>query len=278
MRTLQDFALPLGLLLLTIGVSAAQQPSSDSAPSPSKATVTTADFVPPQLLPLQRAISSADTCKEEAYGTVSLSLVVDRHGMPGKISVIDRTGSSVEELALRLVEEDSFKPATLNGEALDAKGSISISILACFATTQDGVGTTTEVLRLKGQPVQTLGKFSSVQDPEPQNGAATVSPAVRKPLNGRTPGVTPPVALNHVEAEFSEEARRGGFSGVCLVSVIVNGEGRPLNAKVIRSLGHGLDEKAIEAVNKYRFKPAMKDGSPISVMITVAVNFRFRDF
>jgi TonB family protein len=88
-------------------------------------------------------------------------------------------------------------------------------------------------------------------------------------------GVSAPVPLNQVEAEFSDEARRAKYQGVCLISLIVDAQGNPQNPRVIRALGMGLDEKALEAVRKYRFKPAMKDGrTPVPVMITVEVNFR----
>jgi protein TonB len=88
-------------------------------------------------------------------------------------------------------------------------------------------------------------------------------------------GVSAPVALNSVEAEFSDEARRAKYQGVCLISLIVDAQGNPQNPRVVRALGMGLDEKAIEAVKKYKFKPAMKDGkTPVPVMITVEVNFR----
>jgi protein TonB len=88
-------------------------------------------------------------------------------------------------------------------------------------------------------------------------------------------GVSAPVPLNSVEAEFSDEARRAKYQGVCLISLIVDAQGNPQNPRVVRALGMGLDEKALEAVRKYKFKPAMKDGHvPVPVMITVEVNFR----
>jgi|HubBroStandDraft_5_1064220.scaffolds.fasta_scaffold45837_1 protein TonB len=87
--------------------------------------------------------------------------------------------------------------------------------------------------------------------------------------------VSAPVALNSVEAEFSDEARRAKYQGVVLISMIVDTNGNPQNPRVVRPLGMGLDEKALEAVRKYKFKPAMKDGkTPVPVMITVEVNFR----
>jgi periplasmic protein TonB len=87
-------------------------------------------------------------------------------------------------------------------------------------------------------------------------------------------GISAPVPLNTVEAEFSDEARRAKYQGVCLIQLIVDAQGNPQNPRVIRPLGMGLDEKALEAVRKYKFKPAMKGSTPVPVMITVDVDFR----
>jgi len=87
--------------------------------------------------------------------------------------------------------------------------------------------------------------------------------------------VSAPVPLVQPEAEFSDEARRAKYQGVCLISLIVDAQGNPQNPRVVRALGMGLDEKALEAVRKYKFKPAMKDGkTPVPVPITIEVNFR----
>jgi TonB family protein len=87
--------------------------------------------------------------------------------------------------------------------------------------------------------------------------------------------VSTPVPLFIVDAEFSDEARRAKLQGVCLISLTVDAQGNPQNPQVVRALGMGLDEKALEAVRKYRFKPAMKDGRiPVPVRVTVVVNFR----
>jgi len=86
-------------------------------------------------------------------------------------------------------------------------------------------------------------------------------------------GVTAPIALFTPEAEFSDEARRQKYEGMCIVAVIVDAHGMPQNPRVMRHLGMGLDEKAIDAVMRYRFKPATKNGKPVPVAITVLVNF-----
>jgi periplasmic protein TonB len=87
-------------------------------------------------------------------------------------------------------------------------------------------------------------------------------------------GVTVPVPIFTPEAEFSDEARRQKYQGICLVAIIVDAHGLPQNVHVVRHLGMGLDEKAMEAIRKYRFRPATKDGRPVAAAITVEVDFR----
>jgi periplasmic protein TonB len=87
-------------------------------------------------------------------------------------------------------------------------------------------------------------------------------------------GVSKPVPVFSPAAEFSDEARRQKYQGVCIVSIIVDARGYPVDPRVTRSLGMGLDEKALEAVQRYRFKPAMKDGKPVASFVNVEINFR----
>ena len=74
-------------------------------------------------------------------------------------------------------------------------------------------------------------------------------------------------------AEFSDEARRAKYQGVSVVSLIVDAHGLPQRIRVVRKLGMGLDEKAVEAVKQYKFKPSMYQGKPVPVEITIEVNF-----
>jgi TonB family protein len=87
-------------------------------------------------------------------------------------------------------------------------------------------------------------------------------------------GVSNPVPLLTPEADFSDEARRQKFQGICMISLVVDTHGYPQNPRVVQPLGMGLDEKALAAVKLYRFKPALKDGKPVNARIWVAVNFR----
>ena len=87
-------------------------------------------------------------------------------------------------------------------------------------------------------------------------------------------GVSAPVPLYRPEPEYSEEARKAKFQGTVLLYVEIDEQGKTRNIRVVRPLGLGLDEKAIEAVSKWRFKPGMKGGAPVAVGATIEVNFR----
>jgi periplasmic protein TonB len=86
-------------------------------------------------------------------------------------------------------------------------------------------------------------------------------------------GVSPPVLIYSVDAEFSDEARRAKYQGVSVVSLVVDAHGMPRHVHTIRKLGMGLDEKAIEAVRQYKFEPGKRNGKPVAVAITIEVNF-----
>lgn len=87
-------------------------------------------------------------------------------------------------------------------------------------------------------------------------------------------GVSNPILIYAPDPEFSDEARRAKYQGVCVVSLIVDAMGNPQHVHIIRPLGMGLDEKAMEAVRQYKFRPAMYKGRPVAVMINIEVNFR----
>jgi TonB family protein len=86
-------------------------------------------------------------------------------------------------------------------------------------------------------------------------------------------GVSPPVPVHSPDPKYSKEAQHAKYQGICVLWLVVGADGLPRNIKVSRTLGYGLDEKAIEAVKKWRFKPATKDGKPVAVEVSVQVNF-----
>jgi TonB family protein len=86
-------------------------------------------------------------------------------------------------------------------------------------------------------------------------------------------GVTAPRAIYKPEPDYSDEARKVGFQGVVVLWAVIGADGRPVKLGVARSLGMGLDEKAVAAVQQWRFEPARKDGHPVAARIYVEVDF-----
>jgi TonB family protein len=87
-------------------------------------------------------------------------------------------------------------------------------------------------------------------------------------------GVSPPRLLYRVAPGFTKEARAAKLYGTVVLYVEIDPTGRATNFKVTQGLGLGLDEKAVEAVKKWKFKPGEKDGTPVTVAATIEVNFR----
>ena len=87
-------------------------------------------------------------------------------------------------------------------------------------------------------------------------------------------GVSAPVVVYKVDPGYSEQALRAKLSGSVLVSLVVGTDGRAQDIRIVRGLGLGLDEKAMDAVTQWRFRPGIKDGHPVPVQATIEVNFR----
>jgi TonB family protein len=95
---------------------------------------------------------------------------------------------------------------------------------------------------------------------------------------GQTPrlavGEGYPWLVSKADPEYTEHARRAGLSGTVLLRTVIDENGVPTQVAVIRGLGSGLDEKAIECVKQWHFHPAVKkDGRPIPVEVSLEVNF-----
>jgi len=86
-------------------------------------------------------------------------------------------------------------------------------------------------------------------------------------------GITKPELIHKVEPEYSEEARKAKWQGTVELKVVVDEHGKVREVQVTHPLGLGLDQKAIEAVQQWLFKPGMKDGKPVAVVATIAVAF-----
>jgi TonB family protein len=86
--------------------------------------------------------------------------------------------------------------------------------------------------------------------------------------------VTPPRVLLKTDPEYSEEARAAKYVGTVVLYLQIFPDGSPQNIRVVKGVGLGLDEKAVEAVSHWSFKPGTKEGQPVAVEAHIEVNFK----
>jgi protein TonB len=89
-------------------------------------------------------------------------------------------------------------------------------------------------------------------------------------------GIAPPGLLREVKPQYTEEARRAGVEGDVVLEIVVRADGTVGNVTILRSLGAGLDRRAVDAVRQWRFSPARRFGTPVDVLVEVAVEFKLR--
>lgn len=89
-------------------------------------------------------------------------------------------------------------------------------------------------------------------------------------------GVEPPSLLHEVKPAYTETARAGGIQGDVLLEIVVRRDGSVGDVRIVRGLGYGLDERAVEAVRLWRFAAARRTGVPVDVVVEVAMEFRLR--
>lgn len=253
---MQKLGLLLALLALTAGTALAQElaPSTQGGPT---STVSDSDIpwprrfidgsyaMSPQIIAprISQAVPAvypqADADGNALSGSCMLSMVVGANGVPVNIHVIESAGDAMDNAAIDAIKQSKFEPGILNKQPVAVR-------------------------------VQARVVFSTDRSP--------VIPALLVPMFRNSGGSRdydqPPALIHREDAEFSDEARRDRISGVVVISLLVGTDGLPTDLHVVKSVGAGLDEKALDAVSKYRFKPATKDGNPVPAKLTVEVSFR----
>jgi TonB family protein len=268
MRREFAFALiPFLPALLAIG----QQPTPPTSPPDTHRTITVpiGYFTAPQLLPGAYDLDASHHCKK-FDGAVLIGLIVDAQGSPQNIRLLRPTSTDLDKLAINVAAADRFTPGTRNGAPGAFAMQDEITLETCNETRKDHSGGNDALsLSLRSAPSQKLDILSPLP-PSAEPPQAAPAPGVYIP-GGR---ISAPVPIHLVTAQFSDEARRAHYQGVCTIGLIVDEQGNPQNVHIVRTLGMGLDEKAMEAVRQYKFKPGLKDGkTPVPVLITVEVDF-----
>lgn len=88
------------------------------------------------------------------------------------------------------------------------------------------------------------------------------------------PGIRPPRGLSIVDPKYTDAARKAKINGSVVVAVAINEEGGVDDVKIVRGLGYGLDQNAMDAARQSKFKPATKDGIPVPVQINMEMTFK----
>lgn len=237
-----------------------------------------------QPLPLRGAQSSANNTISE--------ITVERQGCDGSCpfyTLTLREGARSEYVGNRTIGNKIFggsghySAEPVSAEAFD-RLSKAVADLGFFNLPDDGPGSDggENVIITVKTPVQAkrVATNGFSRAPFPVWAVVTLADGVAanlhwEDLNGRL-GFYLPEAVSQVKAEYTEQARQAKLQGYVQVYVEVQADGTtsPEHMMVAHGLGMGLDQKAIEAVNKWKFKPAQINGKPMSWVTDVLVNFR----
>jgi TonB family protein len=160
-------------------------------------------------------------------------------------------------------EADSLYKRALEIEPDSTDAATTMELYAQFLERQ---GREDEANAMKDRAA-TLRKSKTAQPASLRQG---VNASVHRVGNG----VTPPSLVSKVEPEYTDEARIAKYQGTVVLYAEISPEGAAHNLRIMRGLGLGLDEKAIDAINQWKFKPGIKDGTPVTVAATIEVNYR----
>jgi TonB family protein len=174
-------------------------------------------------------------------GAVILHAIISKTGTVERLDVISGPGMLVSS-AQDAVRQWKYKPYLLNGEPVEVETSITVNY--------------------------TMADSTPLIGPVPPADEAN---AGVKQIGG---GVTSPKLISQPESNYTELAKQDKVEGVVLINMVVDEQGLPQHLHVSRGLGDGLNEKAVEAVKQYRFKPAMENGKPVAVWLNVEVEFK----
>ena len=190
---------------------------------------------------------------------------IDRHRLP-----------SQRELAPAIFRIDTDPPeaiVTLLGEHPPYRPDMLLPV-GDYSVVVSAPGYKSRKRTIQHGTVPSLVHVQLQRIPSAPDSKSVPSGGTRGGVFPRIGGATSPRLLSKVEPDYSEEARDAKLQGTVMLAVEVWEDGVAHNIRVVRSLGLGLDEKAVEAARKWRFLPGMKDGKPVRVAAQIHMSFR----
>lgn len=194
---------------------------------------------PPTLAHAVSAVYTDEMLKSKNGGVSVWSVVIRADGTPADTHLVEPLGSSFDTAAIEAINRSKFEPGKLSGNPVAVRVGVAVPF---------HLG--------KYPSIPVVGIIERDLDPGDKH---------RKLANAST------AMIHEVSPSFSADAIKARYQGVSVVSILVGEDGVPSDARILRALGMGLDGKVVEAVMRCRFRPAMKDGSPVSVRIDIAV-------
>jgi TonB family protein len=233
---------------------------------------------PAALAPTDLSPIVSNDCKYRGAGIIRLSLVISPQGIPENITSLYPVNDDFDRAAIGIAKVDHFVPGAKEGVPVPVAQELEIKVTLCTIQVIDSDGKASNRLRLESVPVQTLSR--APKNPLPSlPPAMTPIPVTPENINRLekmkvNTEVSPPVPLKTPAAEFPPDQRLLGDEGTCLISLVVDANGSPQAMRVVHGISEAFDEKALEAVAKYRFIPAKKNKEAIPTRMSIAVNFR----
>jgi TonB family protein len=189
-----------------------------------------------------------------------------------KAEAADSTKASRARLWMAIAQQSQDRFDTADGyyqKALaveDPKSDLAATIMELYG----------KFLRQEGKEDEASRMLNSARDIRKEKAAEALANSQPSSADVRKIGgnVKAPKLIAKVEPEYTEEARLAKYDGSALLAVEVGTDGRVGHIRVVRALGLGLDQKAVEAVTKWRFEPATENGQPVTVKAQIEVNFR----
>jgi TonB family protein len=191
--------------------------------------------------------------KKSQQGQIVLRATIATDGTVKDVSIVAGE-PSLADLVAAAVRKWRYVPAMRAGQFIESAKEISIA----YRVGGD--------LSSPGEPVSTVARA-----PKEDLMAEVASGNL---YHGKQNGTVPPKALQAPDPDYPEAARIDKFQGTLLLGVVVGTDGKPRDIWVVRPLGHGIDEKAIDAVKTWTFAPATRNGNAVSALINVEVSFR----
>ena len=239
-------------LRLEVPAYAISAPASAASTQQSNGPVRiAAGIVAGQIISKVNPVYPEEAKAQGIQGSVVLHAIIGRDGTIQELTVV----SGPPELtasAMDAVKQWTYQPYLLNGDPVEVDTTITVNY-------------------------SLEGKTAPPPPPPPPDNPHAAAYEINGP-DGRVyqvgGSIRPPVATYAPDPQYTLAARKAKLSGNVVVALVVGPDGQPYNVHVARGLGNVLDQKAVEAVQQYKFNPATKDGEPVAVALNVQVNFQ----